>query len=200
VSGLTPQVLAEITALGKTVLLIVAITFMVWALYTAMLYPKRHPDFPRDLNLYIVVTAVLFVAQMGAVVWVTGTQEVEHEATSEEHGETTPAETTGGETTGGETTGGETTGGETTAEEGGGGDAEAGAEVFASAGCGSCHTLADAGATGTVGPNLDDTKPTAELAVDRVTNGQGAMPSFSDSLDEQQIADVAAYVSSVAGA
>jgi cytochrome c553 len=168
---------------------------MIWALYTAMIYPKKHPDFPRDLNLYIVVTAVLFVAQMGAVVWVTGTQEVEHEATSEEHGGSTGGETTGGETTGGETTGGETTGGETAA-----GDAAAGKEAFESAGCASCHALADAGATGTVGPNLDQAQPPVELVVDRVTNGKGAMPSFADSLDEQQIADVAAYVSSVAGA
>jgi sulfite dehydrogenase len=50
-----------------------------------------------------------------------------------------------------------------------------------------------------VGPNLDDAKPSFELAVDRVTNGQGAMPSFSGSLSEQQIADVAAYVSSATG-
>ena len=34
---------------------------------------------------------------------------------------------------------------------------------------------------------------------DRVTNGQGAMPSFSSTLSEEQIQDVAAYVSSVAG-
>jgi cytochrome c553 len=186
VPALTPQLLAEITTLGKTVLLLVAITFIVWALYTAMIVPKKHPDFPRDLNLYIVVTVVLFIAQMGAVVWVTGTQEVEHEAAAEE--------TTGGETTGGETTGGETTGAA-------GGDATAGKEVFATASpaCGSCHTLADAGATGSVGPNLDEAKPPAALVVDRVTNGKGVMPSFGDSLSEQQIADVAAYVSSVAG-
>ncbi len=79
------------------------------------------------------------------------------------------------------------------------GDPTAGKAVFASAGCGSCHTLADAGATGAVGPNLDEAKPPAELVVDRVTNGKGVMPPFGDQLSEQQIADVAAYVSSVAG-
>ncbi len=31
-----------------------------------------------------------------------------------------------------------------------------GAQVFASADCGSCHTLAAAGSTGTTGPNLDE--------------------------------------------
>lgn len=79
------------------------------------------------------------------------------------------------------------------------GDAAAGEAVFASGGCGACHTLAAAGASGTVGPNLDDAKPPATLVVTRVTDGAGAMPSFKDKLTEQQIQDVAAYVSSVAG-
>ena len=39
------------------------------------------------------------------------------------------------------------------------GDATAGKAVFTSAGCGGCHTLADAGANGNVGPNLDEAKP-----------------------------------------
>jgi cbb3-type cytochrome c oxidase subunit III len=67
------------------------------------------------------------------------------------------------------------------------------------ANCASCHTLADAGTTGQVGPNLDDAKPSKDLVVDRVTNGQGGMPSFKGSLDEEQIQAVADYVSSAAG-
>ena len=74
------------------------------------------------------------------------------------------------------------------------GDAAAGASVFESGGCGACHTLSEAGSTGTVGPNLDDAKPSYELAVTRVTKGQGGMPSFEDQLEPQQIADVAQYV------
>ena len=74
------------------------------------------------------------------------------------------------------------------------GDAAAGESVFASGGCGACHTLSAAGASGTVGPNLDDAKPSYELAVTRITLGQGGMPSFSDQLEPQQIADVAQYV------
>jgi uncharacterized membrane protein len=80
-----------------------------------------------------------------------------------------------------------------------GGDATAGSAVFVTAGCTACHTLADAGATGQVGPNLDAAKPSSELVEQRVANGQGVMPSFGDELTETQIADVAAYVSSVAG-
>ena len=73
-----------------------------------------------------------------------------------------------------------------------------GKSIF-TANCGSCHTLADAGTNGKVGPNLDDAKPPKELVIQRVTNGQGVMPSFKDSLDEQQIQAVADYVSSAAG-
>jgi mono/diheme cytochrome c family protein len=79
------------------------------------------------------------------------------------------------------------------------GDADAGKAVFASAGCGSCHVLADADASGAVGPNLDESKPSADLVVDRVTNGMGAMPPFKDQLSEEEIANVAAYVAQAAG-
>lgn len=79
------------------------------------------------------------------------------------------------------------------------GDAEAGKGVYASAGCGSCHALADAGSSGNIGPDLDEAKPDAALVTARVTNGRGAMPPFKGQLDATQIADVAAYVSSAAG-
>jgi mono/diheme cytochrome c family protein len=74
------------------------------------------------------------------------------------------------------------------------GDAANGKQLYAANGCGGCHTLADAGSTGNIGPNLDDSQPDYELAVTRVTNGQGAMPAFGDRLEPQEIADVAQYV------
>ena len=77
-------------------------------------------------------------------------------------------------------------------------DAARGKQVFASAGCAACHTLADAGATGNVGPSLDAAKPSAALVTDRVTNGLGVMPSFVGRLSAEEIADVAAYVSGAA--
>jgi mono/diheme cytochrome c family protein len=81
------------------------------------------------------------------------------------------------------------------------GDPAKGKAVFASAGCGGCHTLADAGSTGNVGPNLDQAKPADELVKTRVWFGKGAMPAFGKQgqLSPQQVADVAAYVSSAAG-
>jgi cbb3-type cytochrome c oxidase subunit III len=80
----------------------------------------------------------------------------------------------------------------------GGGDAADGKAIFASS-CASCHTLAAAGSSGTIGPNLDESKPTLDLAVDRVTNGQGVMPSFKDQLSEAQIQAVAKFVAESAG-
>jgi mono/diheme cytochrome c family protein len=74
------------------------------------------------------------------------------------------------------------------------GDAAAGKAIFAKAGCTGCHTLKAAGATGTVGPNLDQVKPDYRLATARVTNGKGAMPSFKGQLSDQEIANVAAFV------
>jgi mono/diheme cytochrome c family protein len=79
------------------------------------------------------------------------------------------------------------------------GDPTAGKAIFLSAGCTGCHTLADAKATGTVGPNLDQAKPDYRLATARVTLGKGQMPSFKGQLSAQKIADVAAYVVKATG-
>jgi sulfite dehydrogenase len=79
------------------------------------------------------------------------------------------------------------------------GDPVAGKAVFASAGCGSCHTLKDAGSAGNVGPNLDEAKPPLAKVLLRVTYGKSSMPPFKGQLTDQQIADVAAYVVQATG-
>jgi cytochrome c553 len=89
---------------------------------------------------------------------------------------TVPAETGGGDGGGGE------------------GDAAAGADVYSSAGCGSCHTFADAGSTGTIGPDLDESSIDFDGAVEQIRAGGGGMPAFEGQLSEQEILDVAAYV------
>jgi mono/diheme cytochrome c family protein len=73
-----------------------------------------------------------------------------------------------------------------------------GKDIF-TANCGSCHTLKDAGTTGTVGPNLDQLKPSFERAQRQVINGGAVMPAFKSTLTPAQITAVAKYVSSVAG-
>jgi cytochrome c553 len=97
----------------------------------------------------------------------------------------------GGQST---TRGRSTTSGQSTA-----GGQVSGSAVFASAGCSSCHTLKAAGATGTIGPNLDQLRPSAATVAGIVRSGGGVMPSFSGKLSDAQISAVAAYVSSVAG-
>jgi mono/diheme cytochrome c family protein len=77
---------------------------------------------------------------------------------------------------------------------GGEGDAAAGKEVYASAGCGSCHTFADAGTSGTVGPNLDESSADFAAAQQQIANGGGGMPAFQGQLSDEEIANVAAYV------
>jgi mono/diheme cytochrome c family protein len=87
----------------------------------------------------------------------------------------------------------------TTTPKGGGVAAPDGKKVFTSAGCVACHTLKDAGSTGTVGPNLDQLKPPEARVAHQVEVGGGAMPPFKGQLSEAQIQAVAKYVSSVAG-
>jgi cytochrome c6 len=77
--------------------------------------------------------------------------------------------------------------------------APSGAQVFASSGCGGCHTLKAAGASGSIGPNLDQLRPSAGAVAAIVKSGGGSMPSFASKLNGAQISAVAAYVSSVAG-
>ena len=170
----------------KTALLIVAGIFIAFALASSFLFPRSNPDFPgKRLPLFVAVTVALLVAMLSAMA--VFAREPEEEGA---HG--------GAGTTHTET-GGEGAPATTAEGEEAQGDAEAGKAVFAEAGCGSCHTLAAAGATGNIGPNFDDLHPDHDLVVTTVTNGKGAMPPFKGQLSEEQIQNVAAYVSSAAG-
>ena len=176
----------------ETGLLVVAAAFIVFALVVALVIPRSRPSFPGNrLGLFLAICGVFFVAQMTAVLVLAEVGEADesaHEETAAGEG-TEPTETEPTETEATETEPAETAGSD-----------PVGKEIFlGTAGCASCHTLADAGATGTIGPNLDATKPSVELAVERVTNGAGAMPSFADTLSAEQIQEVATYVSAAAG-
>ena len=172
--------LVGITTEGKLGLGILAGAFILFAVLASFWFPRRNPDFPGNrLGLFILVTAVLFAGTMAGVIFFAKEEE-------EHAGETVAHETTAT---------GEEEEPATTGESGGGeGDAAAGEAVFASAGCGGCHTLEAAGSSGEVGPNLDEAKPDHALVVDRVTNGSGVMPAFEGQLDDKQIQDVAAFV------
>jgi mono/diheme cytochrome c family protein len=114
----------------------------------------------------------------------------ETEDTLPENVDTTQAETGGETDTGAPAETGEAGGG----GGGGEGDPEAGASVFESAGCGSCHTFEAAGTSGTIGPNLDESDIDFEGAVQQITNGGGGMQAYEGQLSEEEIANVAAFV------
>ena len=61
--------------------------------------------------------------------------------------------------------------------------------------CALCHTLADAGATGAIGPSLDELKPDRERVVKALRTGIGQMPAFTH-LTEEQVQALARYVES----
>ncbi len=185
----------------QTALVVVAASFIVFALVMALVVPRSRPSFPGNrLGIFLVVCVLFFAAQLTAVLVLAEIGEADEpavaETTTTETTETTTTETTTTETTPPPTESQPT---ETTTETAeAAGDAVAGKEVFlGESGCSGCHTLADAGSTGTIGPNLDAVKPSYDKVVSQVTNGGGVMPPFGDKLTEEQIQDVAAYVSSV---
>jgi cytochrome c6 len=76
-------------------------------------------------------------------------------------------------------------------------DVELGKKVFleiAQPPCAVCHTLADAGAVGEVGPILDGMDTDAERIKAAVTNGIGSMPAYEELLTKEQIEAVSAYL------
>jgi mono/diheme cytochrome c family protein len=206
----------------QSLLLGVALTFIAVALTVALLIPRWRPEFPsRHLGWFIAGAIILFACQLTAVLLLANLGEKEAEAANGAGGtqtaenqtlpatttpspppptKTTPTQTTPTQTSTapGSTTQTSTTPSGTTTP-GQQGNAAAGKQVFLSQPCGGCHTLKDAGTSGTVGPNLDQLKPPYDKVVTQVTNGGAIMPPFKGKLTPQQIQDVAAYVSSVAG-
>jgi mono/diheme cytochrome c family protein len=172
---------------NEIILAVVTAVLVVFSLTVALVIPKRDPSFPgrRGLALFFTVSAVLVIGVLAAVELVTEEEGAEAAEVAEP---AAPGEPAAGEPPAGEPEPGAPPAAPPA------GDPAAGGEVFASAGCGSCHALADAGSTGEIGPDLDASEPPYDLVIDRVTNGQGLMPPFAGELSEQQIQDVAAYV------
>jgi mono/diheme cytochrome c family protein len=65
--------------------------------------------------------------------------------------------------------------------------------------CAVCHTLKDAGSQGAIGPNLDELKPSADRIMKVLKEGMGAMPSFANSLSQEDMEAVTAYVVNATG-
>jgi mono/diheme cytochrome c family protein len=168
---------------NEIILGLVALVLVVFSLVVSIVVPRRNPSFPgKGLRPFLFVAIALVAGMLATVEVVAG----------EEEGEAEAAEVS--EAPAGEPPAAEAPAAEPAPAGSPAGDPSAGKELFAANGCGSCHALADAGASGAIGPSLDETKPPYDLVVERVTNGKAPMPAFKGQLDDQQIADVAAYV------
>jgi mono/diheme cytochrome c family protein len=178
-------VLSALATGHKVGIAVVAGVFIAFALASSFLLPAMRPGFPgRRVGLFVAVTVLLTAGMLATIIALATEPKEPREAAAETTApppQSQPAPATPAPAPATE------------------GDAAAGKQVFETAGCVSCHTLKAANATGTVGPNLDDAKPSAALVVDRVTHGKGVMPPFAGQLTPKQIQDVAAFVSSSAG-
>ncbi len=171
---------------NEIILGVAALVLVGFSLVVALVIPRRNPNFPGDRVGLFALVAVLLVAGMLATVEVFGGEEEREDVARAENAVTEVQDS-----------------GEPDSESGGGGASPEGSPdgetVFAEAGCGNCHTLAAAGASGTIGPNLDETSASEEAVVEQVTNGGNGMPAFRDQLSEEDIRAVARFVVESAG-
>jgi mono/diheme cytochrome c family protein len=173
-------VVASLSTGNQIGLAVVGGAFILFALVSSFVLPSRYPNFPgRHVGWYVAAGLIFFVAMISAVI-IFGVEEpeAEHAAATTQATSTHESSTTEQTTTSAATQG----------------DAVAGKAAFKDGGCGSCHALKAAGATGNVGPDLDSLKPPYDAVVHQVETGGGGMPSFKGLLTEKQIQDVAAYV------
>jgi cytochrome c551/c552 len=175
--------------------------FITFALLSSFVFPRHNPNFPgrKGLRWYIPLCFLFFVGMLAAVL-VFGREKPGIEISA-------AAAAAGGSAT-------------TTAAPASGpaGNAAAGKAVFASAGCGACHSFKPAASTGTVGPNLDDLATYAqkgglslgEFTLAAITSPPAkyvppgfpttVMPTtFGTSLSKQQLADLVAFLDAGAG-
>jgi mono/diheme cytochrome c family protein len=188
-------VLIALSAGQKTGLGLVAAAFVAFALVSAFVIPRARPDFPgRGVKLFALVS-LLFTAGMLAAIIALAKEPKEHEAAA---GETTTATQPAAPPSA------------QPPPPAAAGDAAKGKTLFASNGCGSCHTFGPAGTSGKVGPDLDnlasDAKKAGQPLDDYVHESivdpdayvvpgfpKGTMPPFS-SLSPEQVDDLVAFV------
>jgi mono/diheme cytochrome c family protein len=188
---------------NDVILTIVAAVLVGFSLVVSIVVPRRRPDFPgRSLRAFLLISALLIVGMLTAVATFGESHHFGAEGGEPGATEESPTVTTSP----GVTTAPTESGGTTQAAEG---DPAAGKEIFTTSAqppCASCHTLQEAGASGTVGPNLDEVlkgkdaafihesivDPGAEIATGYTA---GIMPTtYAQQLDEKQLADLVAFL------
>jgi cytochrome c551 len=151
--------------------------------------PKRRRN-EYTAEAFLILFVLFFAFAAGIAGYAIG-----HSVASDDDNNTPAAETTAEQTTTEATTSEETTTeGETTGETNAASGVPEGEAVFNSAGCAACHTFEPAGATGMVGPNLDNVNLTEAQVQRQVENGGGGMPAFKDRLSQAEIREVSRFV------
>jgi cytochrome c6 len=180
---------------NDVILTIVAAVLVGFSLFVSIVVPRRRPEFPgRSLRVFVLASALLIVGMLTAVV-----------VLGESHHFASEGGDSGGVTNQPPTATTTPTGTDQEAA----GDPAAGKEIFTTTAqptCSTCHTLKEAGATQTIGPNLDEVlkgkdaafihesiaDPNAEVA-----SGfqPGIMPqTYAEQLDEKQLGDLVAFL------
>jgi cbb3-type cytochrome c oxidase subunit III len=77
---------------------------------------------------------------------------------------------------------------------GGGAAGASDPKALFNANCASCHTLAAAGSSGTIGPSLDESTLAEKAIAQQILKGGGGMPAFEGTLSNAQIQALAKYV------
>jgi mono/diheme cytochrome c family protein len=175
----------------KTGIGLMGAAFIVFALVSAFVLPRRWPNFPgRHVWAYVGVVICFFVAMMSVIVFVAKEPPEKAEAkpspppTAPGPPPPTPA-----------------------------GSAAAGKAVFLANQCAGCHTFKPAGSSGTTGPDLDNLAADAQKAnhgsLDQYVHEsivdpnayvvpnfpQGVMPpNYGQTLKKQQIDDLVAFL------
>ena len=159
------MLLASLTSSQKLGIALMAAAFIVFALVSAFVLPKRNPDFPgrRHLWLYVGVVACFFAGMMSVIVFVD-----REPAEAEAKGPTTPTSTAPKPPTPPAVQGNPVTG----------------KALFTAQGCIACHTFKPAGSTATTGPNLDN------VATDAKTANRGSLDQYVT----ESIVDPNAYI------
>lgn len=151
-----PVLLAALSSAQKAGLAGMGAAFIIFALLSSFVIPRRWPDFPgRHLWAYVGLVGCFFVTMMLVVVFVA------REQTEAQAGAQTP--------TAPSTTSRPSAQPPPAAP----GNAAAGKAVFAANGCSACHTFKPAGATGTIGPNL------GHLAADATKANRGSLDQYT---------------------
>ena len=171
-------------------LALVAGTFVAFALVSALVVPRRWPQFPgQRLGWFIAATLVLFVGTLAAVeVFAKESEEPEAAEAVKEKPSTGPGTTTQAQPPASK------------------GDPAAGKGLFEAQGCGGCHAFSAAGTSATIGPNLDqvlkgkDAEFVRESVVDpnkEIAKGYppNVMPQdFEQKLSSKDIDDLVAFL------